>query len=67
MDMSYATIPGIGGNKRLYSKKRSPYIVNIQESPNTNSIYVDDRDPRSSIFFNDGVPCDIQKTYAHIS
>ena len=24
MDMSYATIHGIGGNKRLYSEKRSP-------------------------------------------
>ena len=27
MDMSYATIPMVGGNKRLYSEKRSPYVV----------------------------------------
>ena len=27
MVMSYATIPMVGGNKRLYSEKRSPYVV----------------------------------------
>ena len=30
MDMSYATIPVVGGNKRLYSKKRSDYVVSSQ-------------------------------------
>ena len=27
MDMSYATIPMVGGNKRLYNEKILPYVV----------------------------------------
>ena len=59
MDMSYATIPRIGGNKRLYSEKRSPYVDNNQEKPDNHAIYAIDTDLGSSIFFNDVCPCDI--------
>ena len=59
--MSYATIPRIGGNKRLHSEKRYPYVVGCQESPNTHAIYVVVIDPGSSILFNDGVPYALEK------
>ena len=62
MNMSYVPIPGIGGNKRMYSENRSPYVVSIQESPNTHAIYDIDIDLGCSVLFNDGVPCDLEKT-----
>ena len=58
MDMSYATIPVVGGNKRLYSEKISPYVVSIQEKPDNHTIYDVDTELGSSIFFNDCFPCD---------
>ena len=60
MNMSYATIPMVGGNKSLYSEKRSPYVVSSQDKLDTHAIYVVDTDLRSSIFFNDGLPCDLE-------
>ena len=58
MDMSYATIPIVGGSKRLYSEKKSPYVVKIQDKLDNHVIYVVDIDLGSSIFFSDGLPCD---------
>ena len=60
MDMSYATIPVVGGNKRLHSEKISPYVVSSQEKPDNHDIYVVDTNLGSSIFFNDGLPCDLE-------
>ena len=53
MDMSYATIPLFGGNKRLYREKRLAYVVSIQDNHDSHPIYVVDTDLGSSIFFND--------------
>ena len=58
MDMSYTTIPMVGGDKRLYSEKISPYVVSSQEKPDNHAVYVVDIDLGSSIFFNGGLPCD---------
>ena len=55
---SYATIPMVGGNKRLYSEKISPYVVSSQEKLDNRDIYDVDTDLGSSILFNDGLPCD---------
>ena len=38
MDMSYATIPMVGGEKMLYSEKKSPYVVSSQEKPNNHVV-----------------------------
>ena len=55
MDMSYATIPMAGGSK---TEKISPYVVSSEYKPDYHAIYVVDTDLGSSIFFNDGFPCD---------
>ena len=60
MDMSYATIPMVGGSKRLYNEKRSLYIVRRQDKPDDHAIYVADTKLGSSIFFNDDSPCDLE-------
>ena len=60
MDMSYATIPMDGGNKRLYSEKISPYVVSDKDKVNNHAIYVVDTDLGSSILFNDASPCDVE-------
>ena len=62
MDMSYATIPVQDGSRRLYSEKRTPYVVRIQDRPVIHHIYAVDTDLGSSIFFNDTVPCDLEYT-----
>ena len=54
MDISYATIPLFGGNKRLCREKRLAYVVGSQDKPENHHIYVVDTDLGSSIFFNDG-------------
>ena len=58
MDLYYATIPMVGGNKRLYSEKISPYVVSIQEKIDNHVVYTVDIELGSSIFFNDGLPSD---------
>ena len=58
MDMSYATILVLNENKRLYSEKRSPYVVSIRDHLVVHHIYSVDTDLGSSIFFNDVYPCD---------
>ena len=62
MDMSYATIHVQDGSKRLYSEKRTPYVVSSQDKPEVHQIYAVDTDLGSSIFFNDTVPCDLEYT-----
>ena len=62
MDMSYATIPVQNGSRRLYSEKRTPYVVSSQDRPDIHHIYFVDTDLGSSIFFNDIVPCDLEST-----
>ena len=62
MDMSYATVPVQDGSRRLYSEKRTPYVVSSQDRPDIHHIYVVDTDLGSSIFFNDIVPCDLEST-----
>ena len=61
MDMSYATIPVQDGNIRLYSEKRTPYVVSSQDKPKIHHIYAIDTDLGSSIFFNDAVPHDVEE------
>ena len=58
MFMCYATFPMAEGNKRLYTEKRSPYVVRIQEKTDNHVIYSVDTELGSSIFFNDVFPCD---------
>ena len=58
MDMLYATIPMVGGNKRLYSEKRSAFVVNNKENLDSHQIHVVDTNLGSSIFFNAGSLCD---------
>ena len=62
MDMSYATIPVQDGSRRLYSEKRTPYVVISQGRPDIQHIYAVDIDLGSSIFFNDTIPCDLEST-----
>ena len=58
MDMSYATIHVLNENKRLYSEKRSPYLVSSRDHLGFHHIYAIDTNLGSSIFFNDVSPCD---------
>ena len=62
MDVSYASIPVQDGSRRLYSEKRTPYVVSSQVKPEIHHIYAVDTDLGSSIFFNDTVPCDLEAT-----
>ena len=62
MDMSYTTIPVQNGSRRLYSEKRTPYVVSSQDRPNICHIYSIDLDLVSSILFNDIIPCDLEST-----
>ena len=62
MDMSYATIPIQDGSRRLYSEKRTPYVVSSQDKPEIHHIYAINTNLGSSIFFNDTVPCDLEST-----
>ena len=58
MDMSYATIPVVGGNKRLYSEKISTFVVSSQQKTDNYHIHDVDTDLGSSIFFNADSPYD---------
>ena len=61
MDMSYATIPILDGSRRLYSEKRTPYVVSSQDKPEVHHLYAVDTDLGSSIFFNETVPHEVEK------
>ena len=52
MDMSYATIPVFGVQRRLYRENRLKYMINSKECPENHPIYVVDTDMGSAIFYN---------------
>jgi hypothetical protein len=53
MDMSYATIPVFGHDKRLYKELLLKYMVSSKTQPNNHPIYAIDTEVGSSIFCND--------------
>jgi hypothetical protein len=53
MDMSYATIPIFGHDKRLYREVPLKYMVSSNTQPNNHPIYTIDTEVGSSIFYND--------------
>ena len=58
MNISYATIPLFGVNKRLYREKRLAYVVSSQYNRKNHCIYDVDTYLGSSIFFNDSTHVD---------
>ena len=54
MNITYATIPMVGGNKILYSEKIAPYVVSSQNKTDDRAMYDVDTNLGSSILFNDG-------------
>jgi ribonuclease HI len=53
MDMSYATIPVFGQERRLYREVLLKYMVSSKRKPNNHPIYSIDTEVGSSIFYND--------------
>jgi hypothetical protein len=53
MDMSYATIPIFGQDRRLYREVFLKYMVSNKTQPNNHHIYFVDIEFGSSIFYND--------------
>jgi ribonuclease HI len=53
MDMSYATIPVFGQDRRLYREVFLKYMVSNKSQPNNHPIYSVETELGSSIFFND--------------
>nr|QHR87731.1 hypothetical protein Q903MT_gene1743 [Picea sitchensis] len=53
MDMSYATIPVFGQDRRLYREVLLKYMVSNKAQPNNHPIYSVETEMGSSIFFND--------------
>jgi hypothetical protein len=53
MDMSYATIPVFGQERRLYREVLLKYMVSSKTQPNNHPIYSVDTEIGSSIFYND--------------
>jgi hypothetical protein len=53
MDMSYATIPVFGQERRLYREVLLKYMVSSKRKPNNHPIYSVDTEVGSSIFYND--------------
>jgi hypothetical protein len=53
MDMSYATIPVFGQDKRLYREVFLKYMVSNKSQPSNHPIYSVETELGSSIFFND--------------
>ena len=53
MDMSYATIPVFGEQRRLYREKKMAYMVSNAEQPNNHPIYSLDTELGSAILFNE--------------
>ena len=52
MDMSYATIPVFGVQRKLYRENGLQYMISSKECPENHPIYVVDTDMGSAIFFN---------------
>ena len=53
MDMSYATIPVFGKQRRLNRETKLTYMVSNLDRPNNHPIYVVNIDIGASIFYND--------------
>jgi hypothetical protein len=53
MDMSYATIPVFGHDRRLYREVLLKYMVSKKTQPNNHPIYAINTEVVSSIFYND--------------
>ena len=53
MDMSYATIPVFGEQRRLYREHKMAYMVSNAEQPNNHPIYSLDTELGSAILFNE--------------
>jgi ribonuclease HI len=53
MDISYATIPVFGHDRRLYKEVLLKYMVSNKTHPNNHPIYAIDTEVGSSIFYND--------------
>jgi hypothetical protein len=53
MDMTYATIPVFGHDRRLYREVLLKYMVSSKTQPHNHPIYVVDTEVGSSIFYND--------------
>jgi len=53
MDLSYATIPFFGKQRRPYRENRLAYMISNRENPENHPIYSIDTDMGSSMFFND--------------
>jgi hypothetical protein len=54
LDMSYATIPLFGQQRRLYRETLMKYMVNSQEKPHNYPLYSAHSDLDSFILYNDG-------------
>jgi hypothetical protein len=54
LDMSYATIPVFGQQRRLYKETLMKYMVNSQEKPHNYPLYYVHSDIDSFILYNDG-------------
>ena len=54
MDMSYATIPIFGAQRRIFREKILSYMVTSVERPNNHPIYSLGTEIRSAIFFTEG-------------
>ena len=54
MDMSYATIPVFGVQRRLFREKKLAYMVTSAKRPNNHPIYSLDTKMGSTIFFIEG-------------
>lgn len=52
MDMSYATIPVFGIQRRLYRENGLKYLISSKECPENHPVYVVDTEMGSEIFFN---------------
>jgi hypothetical protein len=54
LDMSYATIPVFGQQRRLYRETLMKYMVSSQEKPHNYPLYSAHSDLDSFILYNDG-------------
>jgi hypothetical protein len=53
MDMSYATIPVFGEQRRLYKEHRLAYMISSKDNRENHPIYAMDTDLGFAILFND--------------
>ena len=56
MDMSYATIPIFGVQRRIFREQKLEYMVISAERRNNHPIYALDTEMGSTIFFIEGDP-----------